>query len=528
MQESPTLAQNNHHPFIKINRATVNRRGKIIFQDLNFEMQTGENWAIVASSGAEKTAFLETLLGRTNLIKGSISREFASAYQQSQSENGHINSYRDLIAYVSQDYGFTNKSNVQEFYYQQRFNSMDVDDTYSVEEYLLQQPGNRPGHWNLERVLETMDLNLLRHESLIKLSNGETRRLALGVGLLRNPKLFLMDRPMTGLDVDTRARFGELLQHISDSGIQIIMTTTPNEVPGCIHRIGWIKEGRMEVPLDRDSIFLQEKSENDNPVHAIRHLLKPYPTPDYIHLAEFRKVSIIHGGKPILDQLDWKIKPGERWLLKGHNGAGKSTLVSLLVGENPQAYANEMYLFDRKRGSGESIWDVKRPTGFVSPELSRFFPRNQTCWKVVLSGLFDTMGLFKKVSPEQEQMASTWMKALSIYHLKDLRIHQIGLEEQRFCLLARAMIKKPALLVLDEAAQGMDEEQRFTFKKVVEEICKNTTIGLVYVSHYIDDVPSPVDRQLVLEKGKCSYIGKFQNTYYYDLTGSPGKSRSVD
>ena len=357
-------------------------------------MQPGENWAIVASSGIEKTAFLETLLGRTNLIKGSITREFARTYQQTQSENGQINSFRDLIAYVSQDYGFTNKSNVQEFYYQQRFNSMDAEDTHSVEEYLRQQPGNRPGDWDIERVLDTLELNALRHESLIKLSNGETRRLALAVGLLRNPKLFLMDRPMTGLDVETRVRFGDWLQRICDSGIHIIMTTTPHEIPECIHRIGWIKEGRLELPQNKETILLAEKNKGYAPMHALRKLLHPYPIPPYGHLAEFRKVSINHGGKAILDQLDWKIKPGERWLLKGHNGAGKSTLVSLLVGENPQAYANDMYLFDRKRGTGESIWDVKRPTGFVSPELSRFFPRNQTCWKVVLSGLFDTMGLF--------------------------------------------------------------------------------------------------------------------------------------
>src|SRR5690606_21683406 len=139
-------------------------------------------------------------------------------------------------------------------------------------------------------------------------------------------------------------------------------------------------------------------------------------------------------------------------------------LLSLIFGENPQAYANNIVLFDRKRGTGESIWDIKRPTGFVSAELHRYFPTNQSCLQVVLSGIFDTIGLFRKTSALQQECAHKWLQALNIDHVADLRLNQISLENQRFCLLARAMIKFPALLILDEAAQGMDEEQRELFK----------------------------------------------------------------
>ncbi|WP_114747717.1 ATP-binding cassette domain-containing protein [Pleomorphovibrio marinus] len=497
-----TGSNRQEKPFLTLSNASVNRRGKTIFQELTVEIKQGENWAILAGSGTEKTAFLETVLGRTSLVSGSITRHFARDYQEALSRKGEINSFRDLIAYVSQQYGFTNKSNIQEFYYQQRFNSMDAEDTHTVEQYLLQQNGNRPGYWDLENTLRTLNLTHLRDKSLIKLSNGETRRLAIAVGLLRNPKLFLMDRPMTGLDQETREQFGNLLAEICKSGIQVIMTTTPSEIPNCIQRVGHIRDGRLEVVGDLGQLHLSENGKPIPPRPLVKHLLGNYPTPKYQNLAAFNMVNIKYGDKTILEDFSWQVKPGERWLLKGHNGAGKSTLVSLLVGENPQAYANDLHLFDRKRGTGESIWDVKRPTGFVSPELSRFFPANQTCLKVVLSGLFDTMGLFKKTSPEQHSLALAWMEALSILHIKDLRIQQVSLEDQRFCLLARAMIKQPALLVLDEAAQGMDEEQRLLFKQIVEEICRNTSVGLIYVSHYADDVPGCVDKQITLENGR--------------------------
>lgn len=170
--------------FLSITQATVQQTGRIIFQELDFTMRKGESWAILASTGAEKTAFLETILGRTSVTQGSIERPFASDYQEGQRQQGKVNSFRDLIAYVSQSYTFRNKSNVQEFYYQQRFNSADSDNAATVIEYLNGIDTKREGPWNLPRVLDVLMLETLAHKSLIKLSNGETRRLAIAAALL--------------------------------------------------------------------------------------------------------------------------------------------------------------------------------------------------------------------------------------------------------------------------------------------------------------------------------------------------------
>lgn len=504
------VAQSPADDFLVIKQATVLHQGKILFQQLDFTLLNGESWVILGTSGKERTAFLETLMGRTTLVAGSISRPFAADYQKEQSRKGVVNSFRDLIAFVSQKYTFRNKSSQQNFYYQQRFNSSESEETETVERYLKQAESNLPGPWTLEKVISLFNLHEFKDKSLIKLSNGETRRLAMALALLKNPRLFLMDMPITGLDVQTRSHFNELIGAIIESGIQVVMTCTAGEIPSCIGRYGWLGQGRL-VAVEDPNILMEWENrsllQGQVQQEAFSGLLKKVFRDSGIStVIEMREVTIRYQDSVLLDGVNWKVLPGEKWLIRGHNGAGKSTLISLVLGENPQSYANDIVLFDRKRGSGESIWDVKRPVGFVSPELGRYFPSNQTCKKVVLSGLFDTMGLFKKPTASQEALADAWLEAFQLPHVAELNFHRISLEEQRFCLLARAMIKSPRLLVLDEASQGMDEEQRIRFRQAISFFCEETGMSLLFVSHYEEDVPAGVNRVLALNQGKISEL----------------------
>src|SRR5690606_37073836 len=375
--------------FLSIENATVKHLGKVMFQQLSFNMLEGQSWAILAGSGSERTAFLETILGKTTLSEGRIRRCFAEAYQAEQSVKGEINSFRDLIAVVSQQYEFRNKSNVQDFYYQQRFNSSESEEAATVEEYLTQIEVKVPGNWTVEMVLQLLQLGHLRDKSLFKLSNGETRRLAIAGALMKNPKLLLMDQPMTGLDVHTRHANGVVLQAMVTSAFRLVMTTSADEIPEAISHVGLLKGGRLALCQSRqqfDTHGADVSARGQVQVNEkIQALVQTQSRATYSRLIKLTNIRIQYGEKLILDKLNWEVRQGERWALKGHNGAGKSTLLSLIFGENPQAYANDIILFDRKRGSGESIWDVKRPTGFVSAELSRYFPKGQSCHQVVLS-----------------------------------------------------------------------------------------------------------------------------------------------
>lgn len=481
---------------LSIRNATVRYLEKVIFEDMDFEWKEGQQWGVIGTSGTELTAFLDTILGRTMVTKGEIVRHFAEKYQQEKMESSEVHSFRDLIATVSQQYSFKNKSNLQNFYYQQRFNSMDSEEAATVAAYLQGLQIHHHGNWTIEKVLNLFRLKPLQDKSLIKLSNGETRRLAMASALLKNPKLLLMDQPLTGLDLQTRQSFDRILQEIKDSGVQVILSTNSHEIPETVTHIAVLGGKRIKEVVERKNLsvtgFFQFQLKGFDE-ELLERLLSKKQEIGFKQIIHFENVRIQYGEKVILENINWTVNPKEKWLLKGENGAGKSTLLSLILGENPQAYANNIWLFDKKRGSGESIWDIKKQTGFVAPELSRFFPPNQTCLKVVLSGFFDTMGLFKKVNREQEERALDWLKLFKLEHTANKLLRQVSLEEQRFILLARALIKVPPLLVLDEASQGMDEYQRMLFKKTIDQICGLIPITLIYVSHYQEDVPECVD-----------------------------------
>jgi molybdate transport system ATP-binding protein len=484
---------------IQLADAQVHFRGATLGEELQFTWKQGEHWAVFGDSGKSLTGLLETLLGKTLLQQGSLETPFARDYTEQQSQAGQVHSFRDLIALVSQDYPIRNKAGLQNFYYQQRFNSADVHDTITVGSYLESIPATRKGPWTTEKVAQLLRLNHLLDASLLMLSNGETRRLSLAAGLLRQPLLYLMDQPLTGLDQESRAAFGDFLAACIQVNIHVLLTTTSSEIPPQITHIAYLKDSGVLQTWERTKFDPQT-----TPVQVSSWDLAPIlPTlasyPFYAGpVVSLKEVSIRYGQTLILDRLNWNIQSGERWRLRGKNGSGKSTLISLLIGENPQAYSQNFSLFGKKRGSGESIWELKKPIGFVAPELSRYFPRNQSLRKVILSGLFDTLGLFKSVTPEQEALARSWMEAFQLKGLAERYFFELSLAQQRWALLARALIKKPQLLILDEASQGLDEQQRDLFRNTLQDLLTRIPTAVIYVSHYEQDVPPCVDLELAL------------------------------
>jgi molybdate transport system ATP-binding protein len=179
----------------------------------------------------------------------------------------------------------------------------------------------------------------------------------------------------------------------------------------------------------------------------------------------------------------------------------KSTLLSLITADNPQAYANEIYLFDRKRGSGDSIWDIKKNIGYLSPELHLYFQQNETCFQTIASGFFDTIGLFRKPNIAQTELVLNWMKILHIAHVAEKYMNQLSLGEQRLVLLARALVKNPPLLILDEPCQGLDAQQTTFVKEIIDRFCSSNNRTLIYVSHYQADIPSSINNYIELENG---------------------------
>ena len=485
---------------LSINHATVRYLSNTLFSNLNFTVNRGENWALIGASGSGKSALLQTIGGRFNITGGTIDYHFFEDFLKKNVELGELTTYHKLIALVEPRHHFKNLSNTTDFYYQQRYNSSDSEDAQTVAEYLgsINPVNSNRQYWTFEKVTGLMKLDDLVGKQLIKLSNGETRRLMIAAALLKNPVLLLLDSPLTGLDVQTRAAFDALINEIIASEITVIMATSPYEIPAGITHIAILNEGKIEQTRAK-SQFKPEAYLRDDGDEADNNELKVLlnekeDRPLYQYIVKMNNVHIQYGDKVILDGINWHIAPGERWALLGPNGAGKSTLLSLINGDNPQAYANDIVLFDRKRGTGESIWDIKSKIGFVSPELHQYFPTDNSCLQVVESGYYDTLGLFRQSSKTKAETALRWMKALEIEKYARVLLKNIPASAQRLCLLARALIKNPDLLIFDEPCQGLDAHQQHHFKTLVDTICGMSNVTLIYVSHYQQEIPDSVTK----------------------------------
>ena len=213
-------------------------------------------------------------------------------------------------------------------------------------------------------------------------------------------------------------------------------------------------------------------------------------------------VSIRYDDRTILKELDWTVMRGEKWALSGENGAGKSTLLSLVCADNPQSYACDISLFGRKRGTGESIWEIKKHIGYVSPEMHRAYLKNLPAIEIVASGLHDSIGLYKRPHAEQMSVCEWWMDIFGIAALKDKPFLQLSCGEQRLALLARAFVKDPELLILDEPLHGLDTYNRRRVKKIIEAFCHRRDKTMIMVTHYENELPQTITNRLFLKRNR--------------------------
>ena len=320
-------------------------------------------------------------------------------------------------------------------------------------QYYLQQ------RWNQHELTD--------ENAIVTLSSGELRKHVLQQALEQKPRVLIIDNPYIGLDVAARQELTNLLkQLISNHPLQVVLVVSRKaDIPDFITRTIVVKD---------------------------MHIVEP--------LIQFNQVNIRYGTRTILCDFCWTVLKGEHWAVKGPNGSGKSTLLSLICADNPQGYAADITLFGKKRGCGESIWDIKKHIGYVSPELHRAYKHNLPAIEIVASGLKDTVGLYAKPSKEERETCLQWMDTFGIAHLANKTFLQLSSGEQRMILLARAFVKSPQLLILDEPLHGLDDANSIKVKRIIDEYCKDTDKTLLMVTHYDNELPECIDNTLVLNK----------------------------
>jgi len=465
-------------------------QGQTVLDNISFTIYTQQHLAIIGESGSGKTTLAKAIAGQL-FHEGTVTIQAEDA------------SYNTHVLLVGQQDQFKNLSNQSSFYYQQRFNSTESEDAATVEQDLNQTAAkiihdSDQRMAKIEGLLTRLSMQHRRHTPLIQLSNGEHKRLQLIRALLFQPKVLILDQPFIGLDVQTRKELHAIINHIA-THTTIILITNSNEIPDSITHIAHLHKGVLKSYTEAKD-FTEDIASDHSFI-----LSKPLPQlkeqTGFANAVLLKNVSVKYGDKTILQHINWQVQRGDKWWVKGPNGAGKSTLLSLLTGDNPQAYANEIYLFDKRRGTGESIWDIKKKIGYISPEVHWFFDKGITVYAAIASGFFDTMGLYRQLTAAQERIVVQWIKyfELNTVQHKPLLLLSTGL--QRLVLLARALVKDPPLLILDEPCQGLDDNQITTFVSLIDELTIKSNKTLIYVTHYEHEVPNCIDKKLALDKG---------------------------
>jgi molybdate transport system ATP-binding protein len=471
---------------VQISDLTISYGATTVLSNLTWTIEPHQNYILGGKSGSGKTTLAKAIAG---LVTGSgdVKVEFDKS-----------SSLLPQVIYVSNWYQFTNLEGDRNFYYQQRYNRHQGNDTLTVKAEFLHFA--KKENLNLEDIQDkivAMGFGHTMDSQLIELSSGEHKKLQLIKSLWLKPQLLIIDEAYTGLDKQSRAELNIWLDELVSEGVQLIIISNDKQLPNSINSYAHVVDGQLEIVSSFDEILQDERRVRKN----LPSFLQQAPNINFENIADLKHIIIRYGDKVVLKDVSWRVDVGEKWLLQGPNGSGKSTLLSLINGDHPQSYGLDISLFGKKRGSGESIWDIKQKIGMISPEMHWYFDQNATVWHTLASGFYDSIGWFIDVKFHEKKQIEELMSFFDLTEHKDQLLHTLPLGKQRLAMLARSIIKNPPLLVLDEPCQGLDTQQAKYFNDVVDELCEYGKT-LIYVGHYESQLPSCIEKRIVLEKGE--------------------------
>jgi molybdate transport system ATP-binding protein len=362
-------------------------------------------------------------------------------------------------------------------------------------------PGTRAGDFlsgqeQHQELIELFALSNILDRGYRQLSSGESRKLCLLQQMTRGVAWLLIENPYEGLDPAGRRDLDRTLTRLRDHGLGLLtFVSNSGDIPSWCSHLALVDKGVLvhqgpvaEVHAAARSLLMQQPPLFQASVTAIRGEKSFHCTnAPQKNLINLRRGFARYGDVGVFADLDLEINQGDHTLVTGPNGCGKSTLLQLITGDHPLCYTNDLHIFGQRRGSGESIWELKKQMGIVSPELHRGHRMVGTALTVLLSGLFDSIGLYVQPTLAQLDLGRRWLQRLGLAAKEKIPFRRLGYGEQRLILLGRALIKMPPLLVLDEPTQGLDETNRLALLDFLEDIAREGLSTILYVSHRQDE-----------------------------------------
>lgn len=360
----------------------------------------------------------------------------------------------------------------------------------------------------LPDLIKGLNLEKLMEKPIRQLSGGEGRKVLLAHALASKPNLIIFDTPFDALDVETRAELLRLINeiHTKYQTPTVLIVNRPTEIPESLTSMGIIQNCAISKLASREEIEADDDAKSLLGYASIPDVTLPKPPVKFAlppikgdTIVSLKKVTVEYQ-RVVLDHLDFEVKKGEQWHIMGPNGAGKSTLLSMITGDNPLVYANDVTVFGYRRGTGESIWDIKKYYGVVSGALHLDYRVNGPALHVVLSGFYDSIGLYKQPSDEEVAIARKWLRLAGLQDREHDSFKSLSFGQQRLLLIVRALVKNPPLLILDEPLQGLDGYARALVKSFISYVMQNGNTSILFVSHHEEDLPEGFTNRLSFVK----------------------------
>lgn len=493
MEPSSRLAR------IQLNKATISFDDRFTLSEIDWIIEPHQHWVITGTNGSGKSALAAALAGIGKIEAGTA---------QGLPQNVGLVSFEAQAELIAKEL---------------KKDDADIMDVISlgtpVSEMIFEQCQDPE---LASELVEKFGLSKLLDRAFRKLSTGETRKVMLIRALSSKPDLLILDEPFDGLDVDTLAMLQAHLASIIDTVPMVMVLNRFDEMPDFITHVAYLDKERLEKKRgDKkrgDSgrlAFMVERQDEAafNELYQLLHLKTTdlsVPEADPANqlpaldpsqpLVKLKQATIQYGDTVIVDKLDWTIEQGQHWQLSGPNGSGKTGVLSLITGDHPQCYTNDIFVFGFQRGNGESIWQIKQFIGYVSTALQWEYRVSTSCKNVIISGFYDSIGMYSKSTDHQKKIADQWLELLGMQERADQPFNKLSYGDQRLLLIARAMVKHPPLLILDEPCLGLDDMNRQLVLALIEKICEGKETTVLYVNHHTEDKIKEIDNHLALEK----------------------------
>ena len=469
---------------------------QFVIPQLNIKQ--GENWAFIGSNGSGKSILANILAGDLAPQSGEMVNSFFPI--------AHL-SFEKLQKMVDDEW----KKNNSDLH-----DDNDPDNDFGIKTAeLIQSEIN--DNARCQQLAEQFGISHLLTRRFKNLSTGETRKALLCQALMASPELLILDEPFDGLDVDSRAQLALLLSTLAAQGVTIVSVLNRfNEIPAFIDYVGVLIDCNIAQIGEKHQLLEDESIKQLSALEQLNHIHLPAPEEEPIKLDDNQPRIILNHGhvyyndRAVLDDLTWQVNAKEHWQIVGPNGAGKSTLLSLVTGDHPQGYSNDLTLFGRKRGSGETIWDIKKHIGYVSSSLHLDYRVSSTVKNVIISGYFDSIGVYQTSSDKQNKLADEWLALLNLTSQANAPFQSLSWGQQRLVLIVRALVKYPTLLILDEPLQGLDQLNRELVKRWIDLLIKSGYSQLLFVSHHAEDAPNCITNRL-------TFVRQAENSYQYHI-----------